>query len=65
MSGVLNLVDGKTVPLKHGFMPSGRIAVYSGYVCKAFVCLDCGFLGHYLTDLDVQDIRDKRDKGDS
>jgi len=59
--GGSDLVDGKLGPYKHAFVPPGRI-MFVGYVSQAFVCLDCGFLGHCLADVDIQDLQRRREE---
>jgi len=54
-----NLVDGKVGVYKHTFIPAGR-RMWIGYISQAFVCLDCGFMGHYLDKADIRDLRDRR-----
>jgi hypothetical protein len=49
------LIDGSLGVYKHTFIPADR-AMFLGYVAKAFVCLNCGFLGHYLEPDDIHDI---------
>ena len=41
------------------FMPRGRLVLF-GYRVRNFVCLDCGYVGHYLDKRSVQDIQKKR-----
>jgi len=57
-----NLVDGKL--MTHGrlsFVPAKRWML-SGYMVWAFVCSDCGFMGHYLDEADIQDLRRRQAK---
>ena len=44
---------------KHTFIPQGRQFMLVGYLPNAFVCLDCGFLGHYLDEADITEIRNQ------
>lgn len=48
--------------LKYGevdqrFRPSGSSVWAKGHEINAFVCLDCGFVGHYLTSSDLDRLR--------
>ena len=54
-----NLVSGRLGVNRHTFVPTGRWMLL-GYGIKAMVCLDCGFLGHFLEPEDLNDIRRKR-----
>ena len=54
--GSNNLADGKFGTHKHTFIPNGRVMML-GYVAKANVCLDCGFLAHYIEETDLEKIR--------
>ena len=56
-----NLVNGKLGGIYHTFIPAGRWML-RGYISLAFVCLDCGFMGHFLDDADVQDLRRRQAK---
>jgi hypothetical protein len=40
----------------HLFIPAGRW-MWSGYPAQGFACLRCGFLGHYLAEPDLLDLR--------
>lgn len=51
-----NLIDGKLGVYKTTFIPKGRFMMM-GYDVSASVCLDCGFLAHFLDELDVENIR--------
>ena len=55
-----NLVDGKLGTNRQTFVPAGRRWMFLGYAVQAFVCLDCGALGHYLSRQDIDEIRRKR-----
>ena len=48
--------DGKLNVFRHTFIPEGRW-MWLGYTPRAFVCLECGFMGHYLTEADISDLR--------
>jgi hypothetical protein len=50
-----NLKDGKLSVNKHRFIPEGQW-MWLGYTPKTFVCLECGFMGHYLTKADISDL---------
>ena len=52
----INLVDGKFGTTKHTFVPKGRFMMV-GYVAKGNLCLDCGFLAHYIDESDLVKIR--------
>ena len=54
-----NLVDGKLGVRKHTLIPEGRW-MWMGYSSRAFVCLDCGFMGHYLDKADILDLRGRQ-----
>ena len=54
--GDKNLADGTLGAYKHTFIPSGRMMML-GYVAKAFVCLNCGFLSHYIEQNDLDEIK--------
>jgi hypothetical protein len=54
-----SLMEGRTGVYKHTFIPEGQW-VWLGYTARAFVCLDCGFLGHFLTEEDVRDLRSRK-----
>lgn len=34
--------------------------MFMGYKAKAFVCLECGFLGHYVDKRDIAELQDRR-----
>ena len=51
-----NITDGKLGVYKHTFIPARRFMML-GYRAKGFVCLDCGFLGHYIAQNDLNEIR--------
>jgi len=55
-----NLMDGKLGVHKHTFIPKGRL-MWLGYTSKGFVCLDCGFVGHYLDKADIRDLRSSQE----
>jgi hypothetical protein len=56
--GGKNLADGTLGVQAHTFIPTGR-TMWMGYVAKAFVCLDCGFLSHYIGQEDLNEIKHK------
>ena len=56
--GSKNLKLGKLGAYKHTFIPEGQF-MWIGYDTKAFVCLDCGFVGHYLHEADIAEIRNR------
>ncbi len=56
MCGSDALCVGTTGVYKHTFVPHGRW-MFMGYRAHAFVCLDCGFLGHCLAKADLQQLR--------
>jgi len=51
-----NLEDGKFGTTKHTFVPKGRFMMV-GYVANGNLCLDCGFLAHYIDESDLVKIR--------
>ena len=54
-----NLRDGKFGVHWQTFIPLGRWMPI-GYHVLGFVCVDCGFVGHFLTRDQVQDITRKQ-----
>lgn len=40
------------------FVPSGCSMWVKGHEIHAFVCLECGFVGHYLTSIDLEKLRE-------
>jgi len=52
--GGKNLAGGTLGVSRKTFIPNGR---WIGYKASAFVCLDCGFLSHYLDQHDLDEIR--------
>lgn len=40
------------------FVPSGSSVWAKGHEINAFVCLDCGFVGHYLASGDLEQLRE-------
>lgn len=44
------------------FWPSGSSVWAKGHEVNAFVCLDCGFVGHYLASTDLEQLREGDDK---
>lgn len=57
-----NLVDGELGTHKQTFIPQGRF-MWLGYNVSASVCLDCGFVAHYLDEEAVADIRQRGKSG--
>jgi hypothetical protein len=53
-----NLINGNFGGESDKFIPDDRF-MWIGYTPRGFVCLDCGFLAHYLDSNDIQDIRKK------
>jgi hypothetical protein len=54
----INLVLGRI--LSQGgvfFLPAGRW--FGGYTPKAYTCLDCGYVGLYLIQRDIESLREK------
>ena len=51
-----NLLPGKYGVHRHTFCPSGKIN-WIGYDMTAFACMDCGFVGPYIKDEDMEDLR--------
>lgn len=56
-----NLVEGVTGRRLLAFIPKG-VWMWVGYRPKNFVCLDCGFMGYYLTTADLHDLQQKQAK---
>jgi hypothetical protein len=56
--GGLNLASGTAGVYQHTFIPEGRTMMV-GYATRAFVCLSCGFLSHYIKKDDLKEIRSK------
>jgi len=54
--GGKNLAGGRTGDRANTFIPEGRV-MWNGYTVSASVCLDCGFLSHYLDQHDLEEIR--------
>lgn len=54
------LRDGDIGVTKHVFVPEGstRWRWKTGHLAKGFVCLDCGFLGHYIPEAALKEIRE-------
>ena len=48
-------IEGNLGAYKHTFMPQGRF-VWMGYKVKASVCLDCGFVAHYVDQGDLPEL---------
>lgn len=42
------------------FVPSGSSLWAKGHEVLAFVCLECGFVGHYLSSADLEKLRDSQ-----
>ena len=38
------------------FMPEKKI-MFKGYALQAYVCLDCGTIGSYVNNSDIQDLQ--------
>jgi ribosomal protein L37E len=57
--GSRQLRRGKLGVWKHTFMPGERMMML-GYPVEGRVCLDCGFLGHYIRQSDLEKIRQRR-----
>ena len=57
--GKTDLQHGKCGVEKHTFMP-GEKMMMMGYVLEARACLDCGFVGHYLSRSDIEKIKQRR-----
>ncbi len=51
-----NLAYGSTSALPLTFAPDGE-KMLAGYPARGFACLDCGFLGHFLDQLDLEVLR--------
>ncbi len=54
--GSVSLVRGKTGGMKHTFIPDGKL-MFLGHRTTAQLCLDCGFVGHYLAERDIEEMR--------
>ena len=54
--GSLELQDGVLGVRRTTFIPQGKF-MWIGYTVNAFVCLNCGYVGHYLLPSAVEDIR--------
>lgn len=52
------LEEGGFARGRHRFFPS-RVAAFFGYRVLGYVCVDCGFLGHYLEESDLEKLRHK------
>jgi hypothetical protein len=51
-----NLHSGTFGYYSHTFMPGKRF-MFKGYALQAYVCLDCGTIGSYLNNSDLQDLQ--------
>lgn len=65
--GSENRQDGYLGYYFHTFVPSfvpyfRRFMGVRGYKAYGVVCLNCGYLSHYLTDKDIQEIRSQLEK---
>lgn len=56
-----NLQYGGVGASRHTFVPKNKMMLI-GYDVLAYVCLDCGTLGYYLDNSDIQDIRKFKEK---
>lgn len=53
-----NLAHGRTGVHRHTFLP-GSGFFWMGFTTNAFACLDCGFVGHYLSGRELRKLREK------
>ncbi len=51
-----NLRYGSIGMTRHTFLPANK-KMWTGYMVHAFVCLDCGTVGYYLDQADIQALR--------
>ncbi len=54
-----DLVDGGFGLFGTHFAPEGPL-MWMGYQPKGFACLECGFVGWYLVERDLLDLRDRQ-----
>ncbi len=54
--GGTNLQYGSSGVHRHTFVPEKKI-MFTGYEVNAFLCLDCGTLGYFLSDKDLETVR--------
>jgi hypothetical protein len=54
--GGTDLKSGRTSGYGRTFIPKGQF-MWIGYVGHSFVCLACGFLGHYVDEKAIEDMR--------
>jgi hypothetical protein len=56
-----NLQYGSIGIYRHTFLPRNK-PIWVGYDMRAYVCLDCGTVGYYLDDTDIQELRARSKK---
>ena len=56
-----NLYEGTPGTWRSTFLPKNK-TMLTGYQVHAYVCLDCGTLGYYLNDSDIQELRKFKEK---
>ena len=56
-----NLQYGSAGVHRHTFIPEKKI-MFAGYEVNAFVCLDCGTVGYFLSDKDLETVRKEQAK---
>ena len=56
--GGTRLEEGQLSIKARRFYPS-RVGTFFGYLVNGYVCMDCGFLGHYLNASDLAKLRRK------
>lgn len=57
--GSVDLIYGTKGVYRETFIPRKRFMMM-GYTVHAFVCLKCGYLGHYLDPKDMLDLQRNR-----
>jgi hypothetical protein len=59
--GSTSLQYGTIGAHRHTFIPEKK-TMWVGYDIRAYVCLDCGTVGEYLQDRDIDKLRDAQAK---
>jgi hypothetical protein len=56
-----NLQYGEFGVHRHTFMPEKKV-MWTGYAVNGYACLDCGTLGYYLKEQDLEEMRNAQAK---
>jgi hypothetical protein len=54
-----NLHNGSIGMYSHTFQPASKDFLSTPYEISAYVCLDCGTLGYYLSTAELEYLREK------